>query len=137
MPALQPMKMFLAPEVLPIPAHKPAKKLLLPVVLAAPAQQPTKKLLQPEPPVPDIVLVMLLVLQHLNTAAAVGTMLPLMYRPVLFTHSLLQPPGARITVEVSAAVPVKLVPIMMLHPPVVTQQPEQLPMNMFWSAVLL
>jgi hypothetical protein len=111
--------------------------LLVPVVLAAPAQQPTKKLSAPEPPQPDILLVMLLVLQHLNTAAAVGTRLPLMYKPVALTHKRLHPPGARITVEVSAAVPWKLVPIMMLHPPVVTQVPELLPMNMFWQAVLL
>ena len=50
----------------------------MPVVLLEPAQDPAKKLLAPEPPVPDILLVMLLVAQHLNTAAAVGTRLPLM-----------------------------------------------------------
>jgi len=78
---------------------------------------------------------MLLVLQTLNTLAP-PTKLPLMYRPVEFTHSLVQPPGASIAVDVNVVVPTAP-PKMMLQLPVVTAQPAQLPRNMFWTAVVL
>ena len=105
-----------------------------PVVLAEPAQQPAKKLSVPVPPVPEMLDEMLLVLQHLNTAAAVGTRLPLTYKPVELTHNLFVPPGAMTTVLVKVVVPKKL-PNMMLSPPVVTQQPALQPMNMLLQAV--
>ena len=100
------------------------------MVTDAPAQDPAKKLLVPEPPVPEMLDEMLLVLQHLNTAAAVGTRLPLMYRPVALTHKRLTPPGANTAVQVMVVLPKKL-PSMMLQPLVVAQQPALQPRNMF------
>ena len=105
------------------------------MVLQRPAQNPAKKLSVPVPPVPDILLEMLLVAQHLNTAAAVGTRLPLTNRPVELTHNLFVPPGANTTVLVSVVVPRKL-PSMMFESPVVTQQPAKQPRNMLFEAVV-
>ena len=92
----------------------------MPVSEAAVVRQPTK----------------LRVPQTLNAAAAVDTRLPLMYKPVEFTHSLLVPPGAMTTVLVKVVVPKKL-PNMMLLSPVVTQQPAKQPRNMLFEAVVL
>ena len=83
-----------------------------------------------------MVLVMLLVAQHLNTWAAVGTRVPLMYKPVLLTQSLLHPPGASTAVQVIEVLPAKL-PRIMLHPLVVALQPALHPRNMLFEAVVL
>ena len=108
----------------------------MPVVLAAPAQQPAKKLLAPEPPVPDILLIMLVLLHNLNTLQPPTKSEPFIYKPFEFTHSLFVPPGARIAVDVSVVVPRKL-PKMMLEQPVVTQQPALQPMNMLLQPNML
>ena len=135
------------------------------MVTDAPAQDPAKKLLAPEPPVPEIQLTMLVVLQARNTAAAADPVLPvspvapvgpcgpcgpcgpvaptpltisepLTNRPVALTHKRLQPPGAKIAVQVIEASPQKP-PRMMLHPLVVALRPALQPMNMFSQAVVL
>jgi hypothetical protein len=77
----------------------------------------------------------LLVAQQKN-ALQMFTATPLMYRPVEFTHNLLVPPGASITVLASVVVPAAD-PSMMLEPPVVTAQPALQPTNMLLAAVVL
>ena len=106
------------------------------MVTDAPAQDPAKKLLQPEPPVPEMLDEILLVAQHLNTAAAVGTMLPFTYKPVAFTHNLAQAPAEIITVLHKPAEPTAE-PMMVFWQPVVTAQPAKQPRNMLFEAVVL
>jgi hypothetical protein len=78
----------------------------------------------------------MLVVLHTLKVEAVLTKLPLINRPVEFTHSLFVPPGAMITVLVKLVEPTSL-PKMMFELPVVTAQPALQPMNMLLQAVVL
>ena len=135
-PAWKPMKVLQQPKVLQRPALQPIKVLWLPVVVQRPAQKPAKKLLVPVPPVPDIQLTMLVVLQTLNALAPPPpTRVPFTYRPVALAHNLTQAPAEMITVLHKPAEPT-ILPMMVFWQPVTTAQPAWQPTNMLLQAVV-
>ena len=124
-PAQNPAKKLLEPMVLLRPAHRPINVLLLPVKLHIPAHEPAKKLLLPAQPPPVIQDTVLLPFTQ-TVAPAVDTKEPFTYKPTVFTLSLSQVPVAKITELFNPAVPITL-PMITLHDPVVTAQPELVP----------